>query len=118
MQLRNFEDWAKRCRDGLLALGATDPVRRFAQAKANDPLREHHAAIFKAWHGAHGTDLVTVKELSSDVAELIAPRANRQALAPAIRKLVGMRVGNMQIVVARQATNNTPTAYQPRVDPD
>lgn len=118
LPLRNFDDWAKWCRDGLLGLGATDPVVRVAKVKAGDPLREHNAAIVNAWHEAHGTASVTVKDLQAEVVRLIAPGANRQALAAAVKKLEGMRLGNTQIVVAKPATNNTPTFYQLRVEQD
>lgn len=116
LPLRNFDNWAKLCRDGLLALGATDPVRRVAKVKAGDPLREHNAAIVSAWHAEHGTALVTVKDLHQQVAGLIAPGSSRQSLAVAVKKLEGMRIGDKQIVIARPATNNTPTSYQLRVE--
>jgi hypothetical protein len=117
LPLRNFDDWAKRCRNGLLALGATDPVLRVARTKANDPMREHHTAIMNAWQAEHGSDPVTVIGLAESVAELIAPKASRQALAAKVRGLVDMRIGNRQLVVARQATKNSPTLYKLVVEP-
>ncbi len=117
LPLRNFDDWAQRCRDGLLALGATDPVLRVAQAKANDPMREHHTAIMNAWQAEHGSDPVAVKNLKKPVADLIAPNANRQALAAKVRGLVGMRIGKKKLAVAQQATGNSPTFYMLVIEP-
>ena len=116
LPLRNFDDWAKRCRDGLLVLGATDPVLRVARTKANDPMREHHTAIMLAWQTEHGSDPVASGSLHKAVADLIAPNASRQELAAKVRTLVSMRIGNMQIVQAKQATNNSPNLYMLVVD--
>jgi hypothetical protein len=117
LPLRNFDDWAMRCRDGLLGLGATDPVLRVAQAKKNDPMREHHTAIMNKWQAEHGSHPVAVTGLAPEVANLIAPGANRQALAAKVRGLVGMRIGNKKLAVAQQATGNSPTFYKLVVEP-
>ncbi len=111
LPLRNFDEWAQSCRDSLLALGATDPVLRLQTVKANDPMREHHTAIMNAWQKEHGSEPVAVTALDRSVADLIAPGATRQALAAKVRSLVGMRIGNRQLVVARPATENDPTMY-------
>ena len=117
LPLRNFDDWAQFCRDGLLALGATDPVSRVEKVKASDPMREYHTAIMLAWQAAHQSDPVAAAALKDEVADLIAPKASRQGLAAKVRNLVGMRIGNMQLVVARQATKNSPTLYKLVVEP-
>ena len=117
LPLRNFDDWAQFCRDGLLALGATDPVSRVEKVKASDPMREHHTAIMLAWQTEHGSTPVAANDLKKPVADLIAPNASRQELAAKVRNLVNMRIGNMQLVVARQATKNSPTLYMLVVEP-
>ncbi len=117
LPLRNFDDWAQFCRDGLLGLGATDPVTRLEKVKASDPMREHHTAIMNAWLAAHGSSPVAVTALEDEVAELIAPKASRQEMAAKVRTLVGMRIGNMQIVQAKQATANSPTLYMLAIEP-
>ena len=111
LPLRNFDKWAKSCRDSLLVLGATDPVLRLQTVKANDPMREHHTAIMNAWQNAHGLAPMAVTGLDKSVTDLVAPGASRQALAAKVRSLVGMRIGNRQLVVARPATENDPTMY-------
>lgn len=117
LPLRNFDDWAQFCRDCLLALGATDPVIRLEKVKASDPMREHHTAIMLAWQAAHGSDAIAANDLKKPLADLIAPNASRQELAAKVRTLVGMRIGNMQIVQAKQATNNSPNLYMLVVEP-
>lgn len=117
LPLRNFDGWAQMCRDGLLTLGATDPVTRLEKVKASDPMREHHTAIMLAWQVAHKSDPVAANDLEKPVADLIAPNASRQELAAKVRTLVGMRIGNMQIVQAKQATKNSPTLYMLVVEP-
>jgi hypothetical protein len=117
LPLRNFDGWAQMCRDGLLVLGATDPVTRLEKVKASDPMREHHTTIMLAWQAAHKSDPVAANDLKKPVADLIAPNASRQELAAKVRTLVGMRIGNMQIIQARQATKNSPTLYMLVVEP-
>jgi hypothetical protein len=117
LPLRNFDGWAQMCRDGLLVLGATDPVTRLEKVKASDPMREHHTAIMLAWQAAHQSNPVAAAALKDEVADLIAPNASRQALAAKVGSLVGMRIGNMQIVQAQQATKNSPTLYMLVVEP-
>jgi hypothetical protein len=117
LPLRNFDGWAQMCRDGLLTLGATDPVTRLEKVKASDPMREHHTAIMLAWQAAHQSNPVAAAALRADVAELIAPNASRQELATTVPTLVGMRIGNMQIVQAKQATKNSPNLYKLVVEP-
>jgi hypothetical protein len=117
LPLRNFDEWAQFCRDGLLGLGATDPVTRLEKVKASDPMREHHTAIMLAWQAAHGSDPTAATALKQPVVDLIAPKASRQELAAKVRTLVGMRIGNMQLVVAQQATGNRGTLYKLVVEP-
>jgi hypothetical protein len=117
LPLRTFGDWAQLCRDGLLRLGATDPVQRLKAVKGSDPMREHHTAIMNAWQDEHGSDPVAATGLDPSVADLIAPKASRQELAAKVRTLVGMRIGNMQLVVAHQATGNRATLYKLVVEP-
>ena len=99
------------------ALGATDPVSRVEKVKASDPMREHHTAIMLAWHAAHQSNPVAANDLEKPLADLIAPSASRQELAAKVRTLVGMRIGNMQLVVSRQATKNSPTLYMLIIEP-
>ena len=117
LPLRNFDAWSQFCRDGLLGLGATDPVERLQEVKASDPMREHHTAIMNAWQAAHRSDPVAIKDLKKPVADLIAPGANRQALAAKVRGMLGMRIGNKELAVARQATCNSPTFYMLVIEP-
>ena len=90
--LGSFEQWARWCRDPLLALGCADPVARVAQAKAQDPRRQATAEIFRAWWAAHGDSLVAISDLDESVVEVANPlKRNRQYLARRIRNLAGTR---------------------------
>ncbi len=94
--LGSFTDWARWCRDPLLALGCHDPAERIAQAKADDPQRQRIMAIFAAWHAAHGERLVMVKELHSSVLECMGLQGqNRQNNAAMVRGMVGTMAGGM-----------------------
>jgi predicted alpha/beta hydrolase len=46
--LGSFNDWARWCRDPLVALGCHDPALRVADAKAKDPRRQRVAELFTA----------------------------------------------------------------------
>ena len=87
--LGSFEQWARWCRDPLLALGCQDAVERIAEAKANDPRRQRTAEIFKAWWHVHGGNAVTVNDLDQSVLAMINPHGRsrrstaRRALSPA-----------------------------------
>lgn len=48
--LGSFETWSAWCRDPMVALGCEDPVRRIADLKAQDPLRQRVADFFGAWY--------------------------------------------------------------------
>jgi hypothetical protein len=50
----NFEQWARWCRDPLLALGAQDPVARISEMRAMDPERDRVLCFLEAWHSVHG----------------------------------------------------------------
>ncbi len=63
----SFEVWASWCRDPLLALGCLDPVQGIAELKAEDPLRQHIAEFFEAWHARHGSTLLKFRDLDPDV---------------------------------------------------
>jgi hypothetical protein len=90
--LGSFADWARWCRDPLVALGCKDPVLRVADAKAHDPRRQRVAEIFNAWWAAHRDRPVTVAELAEPVRAAADPAGRgRQYLAAAVRRLEGTR---------------------------
>lgn len=60
----SFTDWARWCRDPLLALGCADPVQRVADAKAKAPRRQHAIFTFAAWWEAHGDRPMAVSDLA------------------------------------------------------
>jgi hypothetical protein len=88
--LGSFTDWARWCRDPLVALGCRDPALRVADAKAKDPRRQRVAEIFTAWWEAHRdrpvADLAESVQMAADPAG-----RGRQYLAMAVRKLEGTR---------------------------
>jgi hypothetical protein len=104
--LGSFEQWARWCRDPLLALGCQDPVERIAEAKTNDPRRQRTAEIFKAWRHVHGSDAVTVKDLDQSVLSVIDPHSRgRQYVARLVAGLAGTRLAGL--VMTRQEAAGT-----------
>jgi hypothetical protein len=71
--LGSFAEWARWCRDPLLALGCRDPVLRVAEAKAADSGRRLVLEVFAAWWAAHGEALVTAAGLAAPVVALLDP---------------------------------------------
>lgn len=97
--LGSFGQWARWCRDPLLALGCADPVARLADAKLNDPRRRAVAELFQAWHAAHGDRAVTVAELDDKARALADPDGRgRQYLAARVRNLAGTRLAGFVLV--------------------
>ena len=95
LPLGSFNQWAKWCRDPLLALGCKDPVQRIEEMKAQDPHRQGLNAIFTEWYGRHGSDEVTAWELSDAVKALLIEdkdKRTRQAIAAAVNKLAKARI--------------------------
>jgi hypothetical protein len=113
--LGSFADWARWCRDPLMALGCQDPALRVADAKAHDPRRQRVAEIFRAWWQAHRDRPVTVAELADPVRAAADPAGRgRQYLAAAVRRLEGTRAAGF--VLERHAPDGkwTPDRYSIR----
>lgn len=90
--LGSFHDWARWCRDPLLALGCADPALRVADAKAQDPRRQRVAEIFAAWWDHHGSTAMAVAKLGDAVRAAADPAGRgRQYIAAAVRALDGTR---------------------------
>src|SRR5262249_11390207 len=77
--LGSFPEWARWCRDPLLALGCRDPVDRVAEIKNADPRRRQIIEVFSKWWGCHQTKLITAVDLHLDVKELIDETSKRGA---------------------------------------
>jgi hypothetical protein len=118
--LGSFHDWARWCRDPLLALGCKDPAARVADAKANDPRRRHIGELFAAWWGKHRDLPVKVADLHEDVRAVADPAARgRQFLAAAIGKLEGTRAVGIVLTRIRTPGVWSPDLYaQKRAVPD
>jgi hypothetical protein len=113
--LGSFTDWARWCRDPLLALGCRDPVLRISDAKAHDPRRQRIAEIFNAWWEAHRDRPVTVAELAEPVRAAADPAGRgRQYLAAAIRRLEGTRAAGFVLERHAPAGKWTPDRYSLR----
>ena len=109
----SFGAWCRWVRDPLLALGCRDPARRVAEAKARDGRRLHVAAVFEAWHRAHGDKPTPATGLAEDVRRLLDPQGRgRQHLAAAVSTLAGTRAAGF--VLTRQAATGRwgTTTYQ------
>jgi hypothetical protein len=99
--LGSYETWGRWVRDPLLALGCADPVKRIAQIKARDPLRQRNAVLFKKWWECHGNQPVSAAELHEEVQRQIDPHGRgRQFIAVALTRLTGTRAAGF--VLTRQ----------------
>jgi hypothetical protein len=96
--LGSYEIWCRWVRDPLLALGCADPVKRIAQIKARDPLRQRNAVLFKKWWECHNNRPVSAAELHEEVQRLIDPHGRgRQFIAVALTRLTGTRAGGFAL---------------------
>ena len=86
----SFEQWARWCRDPLLALGCRDPIERMRAAKVNDPVRLELSELFDAWYAAHGNIPVKFIDLADPVKRLLHP-AVRQSRVSRLHQLLGAR---------------------------
>jgi len=94
----SFPQWARWCRDPLLALGCADPADRIATTKAQDPRRAALGELFTAWWKHHNGAGIAVSELHDDVRVLADPmNRGRQYLATRIRNLAGTRVAGFAL---------------------
>lgn len=101
--LGSFPQWARWCRDPLLALGCQDPVARVADAKAQDPRRQRVAETFAAWWKAHGSAPIALADLSEDVLSVIDPaNRGRQFVQAVVAPLDGTRAAGF--VMRRSAS--------------
>ena len=90
----SFPQWARWCRDPLLALGCADPADRIAATKAQDPRRAALGELFTAWWKHHEAAGIAVSDLHDDVRALADPaNRGRQYVAARIRNLAGTRLG-------------------------
>jgi hypothetical protein len=105
----SFPQWARWCRDPLLALGCADPADRIAATKAQDPRRAALGELFTTWWKHHNRAEVAVSELHTDVQTLADPaNRGRQYLANKIRNLAGTRFGGFAL-----AHHSTKGAWSP-----
>jgi hypothetical protein len=116
--LGSFTDWARWCRDPLVALGCRDPVVRVADAKAKDPRRQRVAEIFTVWWKAHGDRPVAVADLAEPVRAVADPAGRgRQYLATLVRGLDGTRAAGFVLTRSASAGRWTPDRYALRQAP-
>ncbi len=110
--LGSFGDWARWCRDPLLALGCADPAVRVADTKANDPRRKQLAEVFSAWWERHHDHPVRITDLHEDVRAVADPTGKgRQYLAAMIGKLEGTRAAGFVLTRIRTAGKWSPDLY-------
>lgn len=111
--LGSFNQWARWCRDPLVALGCRDPVARVADAKAKDPRRQAVAEIFAAWWKAHRAVPVAVADLAETVKAAADPMGRgRQYLAARIRTLDGTRAAGFVLTRSPSAGKWEPDKYR------
>jgi hypothetical protein len=100
--LGSFEQWACWCRDPLLTLGASDPVKRVELIKARDPGRVSIAELFAVWHAHHGAGPVAAADLAEPVRKLIDKQGHsRQFIASHLESLANTRVGGFVLTQQR-----------------
>ena len=94
----SFPQWARWCRDPLLALGCADPADRIATTKAQDPRRAALGELFTAWWKHHEAAGIAVSDLHDNVRSLADPaNRGRQYLAAKIRNLAGTRLAGFAL---------------------
>jgi hypothetical protein len=114
----SFEQWARWCRDPLLALGCRDPALRVADAKAKDPRRQNVAQIFIAWWKAHNSRPVAVADLAEPVRAAADPAGRgRQYLAAKVRALDGTRAAGFVLARSPSEGKWSPDRYALRQAP-
>ncbi len=117
--LGSFADWARWCRDPLVALGCRDPALRVADAKTKDPRRQRVAEIFTAWWEAHGDRPVAVADLAEPVRAAADPAGRgRQYLATVVRGLDGTRAAGFVLTRSASAGRWTADRYALRQTAD
>ncbi|TCZ64302.1 hypothetical protein EXY23_06530 [Roseicella aquatilis] len=117
--LGSFTDWARWCRDPLVALGCRDPALRVADAKAKDPRRQQVGEIFTAWWEAHRDRPVAVADLAEPVRMAADPAGRgRQYLARVVRGLDGTRAAGFVLMRSASAGRWTPDRYALRRAPN
>jgi putative DNA primase/helicase len=90
--LGSFGDWARWCRDPMLAVGCMDPVVRMAAAKAEDPERAFLAELFDTWWAHHRDKVITAKKLHIEVKSALDPNGkSRQFQVAKLASLNGTR---------------------------
>lgn len=110
--LGSFTQWARWCRDPLLALGCRDPALRVAGIKAADPRRQQVAALFSAWWEAHGERPIPVADLAPAVLRLADPAGRgRQYLATRMRRLEGTRAAGFVLMRSESTGRWTADRY-------
>ncbi len=94
----SFPQWARWCRDPLLALGCADPADRIATTKAQDPRRAALGELFTTWWAHHKAAGIAINALHDDVRALADPaNRGRQYLAARVRNLAGTRVAGFAL---------------------
>jgi hypothetical protein len=73
----SFEQWARWCRDPLLALGCRDPADLIPEIKAADPARVKTRSVMAKWWERHKGATLAVKDLHHDVCEEIDGNSKR-----------------------------------------
>lgn len=98
--LGSFERWARWCRDPLVALGCTDPVRRISDIKRDDPRRVQLVEFFTLWYDLYGDRSVKIKNLDIRLRLLADPQGtgSRQSLASFVANLAGTRAAGYVMV--------------------
>lgn len=108
----SFEQWARWCRDPILALGGADPVVRAREDKASDPLRREWVETLKLWHAKHGTTPVLLREIDEEVWARIAPPPNStsQRARRNLEAKVNTRIGGM-VLKSEKPAKHSDTRY-------
>ena len=110
--LGSFEQWASWCRDPLLTLGASDPVKRINTTKARDPGRHNISELFAVWHTHHAEAPVAAADLAEPVCKLIDKQGRgRQFIATYCASLANTRVGGFVLTQQRPAGKWGRTTY-------
>jgi hypothetical protein len=98
--LGSYNDWARMCRDPLLALGCQDAVVRIGAMKTQDPRRKKVAEVFSIWWSKYGSAEVKASDVDLTVVRALdLPKtASRQKIQNEISGLAATRINGFHLV--------------------
>jgi hypothetical protein len=109
----SYSQWARWCRDPLLALGCADPALCIHEAAAHDPQRDITTELLSKWHEKHGSAQVASSELHLAVHDVLARvTRSRQDVANYLAQMDGTRCGGYVFMQIPKRSRNGVHKYK------